>query len=72
MAVKYELVIDDPAMYLDERGNPRQGRRLVFLGPGDVRFEMTVTPEQYRNTETVKALLKTMVDAHDKLGEMSL
>ena len=72
MPTKYELIMDDPAMYLDTRGNPRSGRRLVFLGPGDVRFELTVTPDEYRNSDTIKAKLKELADAHDRLGSMSL
>jgi len=72
MPQKYTLVLDDPAMYLDERGNPRQGRRLVFQGAGDVKFELTVTATEYKDAEAVKARLKEMVDAHTALGGMVL
>ena len=72
MPQKYTLILDDPAMYLDERGNPRQGRRLVFQGPDDVKFELTVTATEYKDAEAVKAKLKAMVDAHTSLGKMDL
>jgi len=72
MPQKYTLILDDPAMYLDERGNPRQGRRLVFQGPDDVKYEITVTATEYRDAEAVKARLKELTGAHTALGEVSL
>jgi len=68
----YDLVLDDPAMFLDERGNPRQGRRLVFRGPDGETYEITVDMTRYKNTDAVKAELKALVDAHKAAAGITL
>jgi len=70
VASKYTLVLDDPAMYLDERGNPRSGRRLVFALEDDTRFEVTVTPAEYQNQAAIKAKLALLVEAHNNLTSL--
>jgi len=70
MAVKYTLVLDDPASYLDERGNPRTGRRLLYRGEDDSTYELTVSLTEYKDPDTVKAKLKALTDAHEALKEV--
>jgi len=69
---KYELVLDDPAMFLDVRGNPRQGRRLVFRGPDGSTYELTVDMATYKNADAIKAELKALVDAHRAVTGLAL
>ena len=63
----YNLIVDDPCMYLDERSNPQTGRRLIFQGPDGTHFELKVAMSVYRNAAEVKRLLADLIDAHNAL-----
>ena len=72
MPVDYVLVTDDPAMYLDDRGNPRHGRRLIYRGGEDAVYELMVTDTEYANPETIKKRLAALVASHTALKSISL
>jgi len=58
------LIVDDPAMYLDERNNPRTGRRLIYRLPDETSIEVQVTIKEYKDPTIVKAKLIELVKAH--------
>ena len=61
------LVVDDPSMFLDDRGNPRTGRKLIFRGPDETSYEVNLTMAEYRDPAVVKAKLTELVTAHNAL-----
>lgn len=61
------LVVDDPSMYLDDRGNPRTGRKLIFRGEDETSYEVNLTMVEYRDPAVVKARLIDLVNAHNAL-----
>lgn len=65
------LVVDDPSMFLDDRGNPRTGRKLIFRLEDETAVEINLTMVEYRNPEVVKAKLTEMVAAHNALKSFS-
>lgn len=65
------LVVDDPNMFLDERGNPRTGRKLIFRLEDETAVEINLTMVEYRNPAIVKEKLTEMVAAHNALKSFS-
>ena len=61
------LVVDDPSMFLDDRGNPRTGRKLIFRGEDETSYEVNLTMQEYRDPAVVKAKLTELVVAHNSL-----
>jgi hypothetical protein len=61
------LVVDDPSMFLDDRGNPRTGRKLIFRGEDETSYEVNLTMQEYRDPAVTKAKLTELVTAHNAL-----
>ena len=61
------MVVDDPSMFLDDRGNPRTGRKLIFRGEDETTYEVSLTMQEYRDPAVVWAKLKELVSAHNAL-----
>jgi len=64
------LVVDDPSMFLDDRGNPRTGRKLIFRGEDETSYEVNLTMQEYRDPAIVRARLTELVLAHNALKSL--
>jgi hypothetical protein len=67
--VKYRLVYDEPAVFMDERGIAQSGRRLGFRLDDGTILEVHATMQEYKEPAKVKAKLKELIDAHMALYE---
>jgi hypothetical protein len=54
-------------MFLDDRGNPRSGRKLIFRGEDETSYEVNLTMQEYRDPTIVRARLTELVLAHNAL-----
>jgi len=61
------LVVDDPTIYLDERGNPKTGRKLIYRLPDETAIELNVSLAEYRDKVGIRAKVLDMVKAHKDL-----
>lgn len=64
------LVVDDPTMFLDERGNPKTGRKLIYRLADETALELNVSLTEYRDPAGVRGKLLDMAKAHKALGTM--
>ena len=70
--MKAELVLDEPWVLLNARGNPADGRRLTFELEDETKVIVDVTRADYRNPEKVKAALIREIEAHESLLTFSV
>ena len=63
------LVVDDPCLFSDDRGNPKKGRLLVYRLADGTRLELQVTLTQYQEPASVRGRLLELAKAHDQLGQ---
>lgn len=64
------LIVDDPTMFLDERGNPKQGRKLIYRLPDETALEVNVSMSEYRDPAGIRAKLLEMAKSHKSLSAL--
>jgi hypothetical protein len=64
------LIVDDPTMFLDERGNPKQGRKLIYRLPDETALEINVSMSEYKDPAGIRAKLLDMATSHKKLSAL--
>jgi len=61
------LVVDDPTMFLDDRGNPKTGRKLIYRLADETAIELNVSMSEYGDKAGIRAKVLGLAKAHKAL-----
>ena len=63
----YNIVQDEPWMFLDVRSNPVNGRKITFQIQDGTLFDVDVTMVEYHNPSLIKAKIEKLIASHEAL-----
>ncbi len=65
--MKFELKLDEPTTFLNERNNPVKGHHLTFELEDGTMVYLDVSRNVYLDQDKVLALVNEQIDAHERL-----
>lgn len=64
------LIVDDPTIFLDERNNPKAGRKLIYRLADETAIEINVSMSEYKDPAGIRAKLLDLATAHKALSAL--